>query len=133
MAAWSVYSMPWVGLVIEGARQAAPGHPDGAWFVDLTAARDSAQLVDTISSALGLGTAEAAGTAGDALRSYTRGRCMLLVLDKCEQVPTACADLVESLLSAGSELTVAATSREPLGVEGEAVLPLGPLPTPAAG
>jgi predicted ATPase len=58
---------------------------------------------------------------------------LLLVLDNCEHLPGACAALTANLLGACPGLRVLATSREPLGVPGEAVFPLPPLAVPPEG
>jgi predicted ATPase/DNA-binding CsgD family transcriptional regulator len=57
---------------------------------------------------------------------------LLLILDNCEHVISGCADLVEGLLQNFASVRVLATSREPLGVPGEVVLPIAPLPLPGA-
>lgn len=111
-------------LALEAARHVAPGFPDGLWFVDLTAATAD-RVPDTVSSAIG---APVAGSPLEALRAFTRGRRMLLVLDNCEHVLDAVAGLVEDLLVDGAETAVLATSREPLDIGGEQVHPLRPLP-----
>ncbi len=116
-------------LAVEAARHVADGFPDGVWFVDLTAATAD-RVPDTVSSAV---EAPAAGTSREALRAFTRGRRMLLVLDNCEHVLDAVAELVEDLLVDGSQLTVLATSREPLDIDGEQVHPLRPLPAGGPG
>jgi predicted ATPase/DNA-binding SARP family transcriptional activator len=129
----TIVGPPGVGktrLSVEAAHDVAPELADGVWFVDLTIARDAGQVSDLVGSAFGLVTVPGNGTAASALRSFTRGRRLLLVLDNCERVLGEVADLVESLLVDGSELTIAATSREPLGVDGETVWPLRPLPLP---
>ncbi|NYI05824.1 AfsR/SARP family transcriptional regulator [Allostreptomyces psammosilenae] len=66
------------------------------------------------------------------LIAYIADRRILLVLDNCEHVIQGCAELVEALLSDCPRLTVLATSREPLGIPGEVVRPVDPLPTASA-
>jgi predicted ATPase/DNA-binding SARP family transcriptional activator len=117
-------------VAVEAARQAASRYPDGVWFVDLTAASPD-RVLDTVSSALELPIGGPADPT-EALRRYTGSRRMLIVLDNCEHVLDAAADLVDALRPHGSGLTVLATSREPLEVEGEQVFGLAPLPGPAA-
>ena len=68
-----------------------------------------------------------------ALLAAVRRRRLLLVLDNCEHLLGACAPLVEALLRGAPGVRVLATSREPLGVAGEAVWRVPPLETPAAG
>ena len=62
------------------------------------------------------------------LVEHCAGRRMLLILDNCEHLVAAAAELAESLLARCPGLRVLATSREPLGVPGEVLRPLGPLP-----
>lgn len=118
-------------LVIEVARQAASGFPDGVWFIDLTATNDAEQLLDTLTSTLGLAAPEV-GTVTQALQAFTRTRRMLLVLDNCEHLLEEVADLVDALLDQRSETVLLATSREPLAIAGERVVPLLPLPVPTS-
>ncbi|MFH8627825.1 ATP-binding protein [Streptomyces vietnamensis] len=67
-----------------------------------------------------------------ALVEHCAGRRMLLVLDNCEHVVAEAAELAQALLTRCPGVTVLATSREPLGVPGEEVRPLGPLPVDMA-
>jgi predicted ATPase len=69
----------------------------------------------------------------EALRYRLRSAELLLVLDNCEHLPGGCAALAADLLGACPGLRVLATSREPLGVPGEAVFPLPPLAVPPQG
>ncbi|MFC5948064.1 BTAD domain-containing putative transcriptional regulator [Pseudonocardia lutea] len=119
-------------LAIEVAREAAADFPGGVWFVDLTAAANADHVLSTISSALGYAPAET-GRPRDALAGFLRARRMLLLLDNCEHVLDAVADLLDEWFRAPAELTVLATSREPLEVDGERVHLLGPLPLPGDG
>ena len=119
-------------LALDAARAAAGAFPDGVWGVDLSGAGDEGQVVTTVTSALGLALPPT-GSARDALRSFSRDRRMLLLLDNCEHVLDPVAELVDDLLVDGSELAVLATSRVPLDVDGELVVPLEPLPVPAEG
>jgi predicted ATPase len=98
--------------------------------VDLTSATPE-RVLETVASTLEL---PATGPADpvDALRRYTAARRMLLVLDNCEHVLDAAAELVDLLLVEDSALVVLATSREPLEVDGEHVDRLDPLPGAAA-
>ncbi|MDT0350161.1 BTAD domain-containing putative transcriptional regulator [Pseudonocardia charpentierae] len=116
-------------LAIEAARAVAPRFPDGVWAVDLTTAEGGDQVLPTIASAVGLAV-PTAGTFADALRAFSRGRRMLLLLDNGEHVLDDVAELVDSLLVDGTELAVLCTSREPLDIDGEVVWSLAPLPLP---
>ncbi|WP_435132916.1 AfsR/SARP family transcriptional regulator [Actinacidiphila sp. bgisy144] len=122
--------------------------PDGVWYAELAPVSDPRTLPEAVISSLGLretllhhgsaaGVALAAEAAGarDATRQlvdYCTGRELLLVLDNCEHVIDAAAALTASLLASCPRLSVLATSREPLGVPGELVRPLDPLPDPTA-
>ncbi len=117
-------------LAVEAARRAKSWITDGVWFVDLTSATPE-RVLDTVASTLELPIAGPADPV-DALRRHTASRRMLLVLDNCEHVLDAAAELVDALLAENSALVVLATSREPLEVDGEHVQRLAPLPGPAA-
>ncbi|MEU2348459.1 BTAD domain-containing putative transcriptional regulator [Modestobacter sp. NPDC049651] len=116
-------------LALEVARTVAARFPDGIWFVDLTGAEDDAAVLPTVLSAIGL-TPAGGEQPRAALRSFLRARRMLLVLDDCEQVADAVADLVDDWQPPPTGAAVLATSREPLQVAGEHVRWLGPLPLP---
>ena len=78
---------------------------------------------------------ETAGTPlVETLCSHAKGRQLLLVLDNCEHLLAGCATLADALLRAGAEVSIIATSREPLRVAGEQIYPLATLslPDPAA-
>lgn len=121
--------------------------PDGVWYAELAPVSDPRTVPEAVISSLGLrdtllhsvGAAEAAiaaeAKARDPLRQladYCASRDLLLVLDNCEHVIDAAATLAEQLLADCPGVTVLATSREPLGVPGELVRPLDPLPDPPA-
>ncbi|MDL5158305.1 ATP-binding protein [Actinomycetospora termitidis] len=97
-----------------------------AVFVDLTRASGAERFDDTVADALGirLSGAHLAGAVADALA----GERTLVVLDNAEHVLDACADLARGLLGRDPDLRVLATSRERLGVPGELVYLLDPLP-----
>ena len=91
---------------------------DGASFVDLAPISDATLLPQVLLFALGApGLTE--GHARDAVIDYLKPRDALVVFDNCEHLVSASADLVDGLLRACPQLRVLATSREPLGVEGE--------------
>ncbi|BBA97027.1 putative multi-domain regulatory protein [Actinacidiphila reveromycinica] len=120
---------------------------DGVWYAELAPVSDPRTLPEAVISSLGLretllhhGSAAGAALAAEAgprdaarqLIDYCTGRELLIVLDNCEHVVDAAATLAESLLASCPRLSVLATSREPLGVPGELVRPLDPLPDPTA-
>ncbi|MGH3300676.1 MAG: ATP-binding protein [Streptosporangiaceae bacterium] len=109
--------------------QLADEFPDGVWLVELAATSDPALAARQVGTALGISEEHgrpAAATLGDALR----GRQLLLILDTCEHVVDAIADLVHDLISSCPQLRVVATSREPLRVRGETVWRVQPLSLP---
>ena len=66
----------------------------------------------------------------ESLARHVKDRRLLLILDNCEHLLNACAQLIKELLQAGPQLKVLATSREPLHVTGEVSYPMGPLAIP---
>ena len=113
-------------LGVEIARRAAARHPDGVWFVDLAPLTGGEPIAEIVLSTIG-GTAATAGSAEEALRTAVQDRRLLLVVDNCEHVLTEAADVLTTLLAGGTELTVLATSREPLELDGEVIYPVEPL------
>ena len=105
---------------------------DGAWLAELAAVRDPAQVVVVVAAALGIPEQPGVAAAG-ALARVLAGQQLLLVLDNCEHVIGAAAELCAGLLAACDDVRVLATSREPLAVAGEARYRLGPLALPGPG
>ncbi|HYH33202.1 MAG TPA: LuxR C-terminal-related transcriptional regulator [Pseudonocardia sp.] len=77
-----------------------------------------------------LGIEDVSADAADQVAAFLADASLLLVLDGCEHVARACAELVEKVLTRAPGVRVLATSRHVLGVDGEAVVPIGPLPVP---
>ncbi|QTJ68624.1 protein kinase [Rhodococcus sp. ZPP] len=102
---------------------------DGVSLVELGELRDQTLLVGVLAAALGLRD-RSGRPLPEVLVEYLTPRKHLLVLDNCEQVVDAVAKLAESLLRHCPRLQILATSREQLGIGGEAVLPISPLPVP---
>jgi predicted ATPase/DNA-binding SARP family transcriptional activator len=130
-------------LAQEAAEAAAEGFPDGVWLAELAPLDDPAAIVHAVLSALGRREAQALATGPlrsepyqddpmERLLEYCGRRRLLLVLDNCEHVIDGAAALTAELLAACPRVTVLATSREPLGVPGEMVRPVEPLPPPTA-
>jgi predicted ATPase/DNA-binding SARP family transcriptional activator len=116
-------------LAVEVAREVTDRFPAGAWLVDLAPLSTSALVVETVAEALGV-RVEPGRALLDTLAASLAVREGLLVLDNCERVVDACAVLAQELLTASERTRVLATSREPLGVPGEAVYPVPPLAVP---
>jgi predicted ATPase/DNA-binding CsgD family transcriptional regulator len=106
-------------LAVQIAAQMAGGFGGGVWYVDLAPITDPDLVPVTVARALGLPDQPGRSTM-DTLLRFVRDRQMLVVLDNCEHLLDACAELVVALLGGGPGLTLLATSREPIGVTGEA-------------
>jgi non-specific serine/threonine protein kinase len=120
-------------LALEGARRLAGEYPDGVWLVELAALTDSGSVPQAVADVFGV--REQPGRAlRETLLAALRNRRLLLVLDNCEHLVQACAELAEALLRTCPELHVLAASREPLRVPGETTwrVPSLDLPPPAA-
>jgi predicted ATPase/DNA-binding CsgD family transcriptional regulator len=117
-------------LALAIAQDVAPHFADGAVFVDLAPLAGAKLVPATVVAALGV-TPGADRSLADALVAALRPRQLLLILDNCEHVLTATAELVAALLAACPALQVLATSRAPLHIRGEHALPVEPLPLPA--
>lgn len=117
-------------LAVEIARERMARYPEGVWMVDLAPLSDPALVASAVAVAIGL-RAELA-SAHDAIVEALRHRETLVVLDNCEHLLDGAAAMARSLLSAGPGVSVVATSREQLGVTGEAVYAVSPLDVPYA-
>ena len=106
-------------LAVQVAAALAGEFGDGVCYVDLAPITHPAVVPVTAARALGLPDHPGRSTI-DTLQQHLRDRQMLLVLDNCEHLLDSSASLVAVLLGAAPRLTVLATSREPLGVTGEA-------------
>ncbi|MET8900660.1 BTAD domain-containing putative transcriptional regulator [Streptomyces sp. NPDC004538] len=131
----------------EAAEGAGDTAPDGVWLAELAPVDDPDAVPEAVLTALGAREtvlygagaeemravgADRRATAVERLVEHCGRRRMLIVLDNCEHVVEAAARLTEELLARCPRLTVLATSREPLGVPGESLRPVEPLPEPAA-
>ncbi len=116
-------------LAGEVARQVAARFADGVWLAELAAVRDPAQVVTAVAAALGI-RAQPSVASADALAQALARRQLLLVLDNCEHVIDAAAELCGTLLLGADDVRVLATSREPLQIAGEARYRLTPLTLP---
>ncbi|GAA2453466.1 hypothetical protein GCM10010388_49220 [Streptomyces mauvecolor] len=130
----------------EAAEGAAACWPDGVWLAELAPVDDPAGVPAAVLTAVGARKTVLHSAGAEELRAADRHaddplvrlaehcgpRRMLLLLDNCEHVIGAAAELAEYLLARCPHLVVLATSREPLGVPGELVRPVEPLPAPFA-
>jgi len=105
-------------LAVHIASELAGEFADGVWYVDLAPITDPEVVPVTAARALGLPDQPGRSTM-DTLCRFVADRQMLLVLDNCEHLLDASAELVVALLGAAAGLRLLATSREPIGVAGE--------------
>jgi predicted ATPase/class 3 adenylate cyclase len=119
-----------VGLRL--ARSLLDRFEDGAWIVECGALTDPAFVLPSVVSAIGL-TEPAGRSLLAALVDHLKAKRLLLVLDDCDPVLSACAELAQALVRSCSSVRIIVSSREALGVPGEAILPIASLATPEAG
>ena len=118
-------------LAIRIATDLARGFPDGAWLVELAEVQDPALVRNAVVAALDLRD-QAATEPLALLLPYLREKQLLLVVDNCEHLLGAAAQLVTDIIRAAPGVRLIATSREPLSVSGEHVVPVPPLELPSA-
>jgi len=116
-------------LALRAADETRRAFADGVFVVELASLSDPALLSHTVLDALAI-PKHPTRPPTEVLAEHLRDRRALLVLDNCEHLVAAVADLVARLLSAAPELQVLATSRQSLAVGGEHVYPVPPLPVP---
>ncbi len=107
-------------LALEIALQLSDEFPDGVWLFELAAVSDPAAVPDAIASVLGA-TQQPGMTLTESVATALEGRVRLLVLDNCEHVLDAAADLIEIVLRHSATVRILATSREGLGLADEQV------------
>jgi predicted ATPase/DNA-binding SARP family transcriptional activator len=133
-------------LAVEAARAELDTTQGGVWLVELAQVTDPAEVASAVLGALGLReqallhtrrTASALAAAADEqagalgrLLAALAARQALLVLDNCEHLVGAAADLADRILAACPRMRILATSREPLAITGEALWAVGPLTLP---
>ena len=110
-------------LALSVAEELAIEFADGVWMVELAPVGDPAAVPAAVATALGI-TAQADRSVTAAIAEALSGRHLLLVLDNCEHVLDAAADVVETLLKRTTGVSVVATSREGLRVDGEHLWPV---------
>ncbi|MDT7844781.1 BTAD domain-containing putative transcriptional regulator [Streptomyces justiciae] len=130
----------------EAAETVGDAARDGVWLVELAPVEDPDDVPEAVLTAVGARETVLYGAGAEAMRAgnerhddpverlveHCGRRRMLLILDNCEHVVEAAARLTEALLERCPQLTVLATSRESLGVPGELLRPVDPLPEPVA-
>jgi predicted ATPase len=119
-------------LSVQVAAVVMEDYPDGVWFVELASLSDPRLVPQAVATALGV-REEPGGSVIEALVRYVRDKRLLIVLDNCEHVVQACAELAKALLEAGPRVQVLASSRDSLRVAGENIFTVAPLPAPDKG
>ena len=103
-----------------------PAFRDGVWLVELAGLSDPGLVAHAVADALDIHDQTGRAPLASLIR-HLRERQVLLVLDDCEHLLHACAVLVGALLRATTNLRVIVTSRQPLAIDGERILPVAPL------
>jgi len=111
-------------LAAQVAAGQADQHPEGVWWVDLSTVSDSTAVAETIAEAVG---APVVGGGVRTLRTHLATWRSLLCLDNAEHLLDGVASTVEAVLHGCPHITILVTSREPLGVPGEALSGVPPL------
>ena len=116
-------------LSLQVGAEVLDDYADGVWFVELAPLVDARLVPQAVASVLGV-KEEAGRPVAEALAKHVRDRHLVLILDNCEHLARACAELAKDLLQAGSQLKVLATSREQLRIAGETTYAVPPLAVP---
>jgi predicted ATPase/class 3 adenylate cyclase len=119
-------------LSLQAAAEVLDDYPDGVWFVELAPLSDPRSVPQAVASVLGV-KEEAGGAVLDALLRFLRDKTLLLVLDNCEHVVQACAELARQVLQSAPRVKLLASSRDALQTAGETVIHVPPLAAPDAG
>jgi len=116
-------------LSLQVGRECLPRFSDGVWLAELAPVTDPTLIPQTLLSIFNLREDRHRSTL-DVLTDYLRAKTLLLLLDNCEHLIEACAQIGESLLHACPKLRILASSREALGIDGEAAYRVPSLNTP---
>jgi predicted ATPase/class 3 adenylate cyclase len=117
-------------LALQAAARVLPRFREGAWLVELAPVRDLDGVPGALAAVFGV-SVRFGMTLQESLAEFLRTKQLLVVLDNCEHLLEPVAELVEFLEHSCAGLVVLATSREGLAVEGERMLPVPSLPSPA--
>src|ERR671913_1762039 len=116
-------------LALAVASELSEGFEDGVWLVELAPLADPSLVAQAVGSTLGV-REQPGRSLTEMLSGYLGSKKLLLVLDNCEHLVEACAELAEALLRFCPGLGVLATSREALGITGEIAWPVPSLSLP---
>ncbi len=117
-------------LSLELAAQQMHRFPDGVWFLDLAPLRDEALVASEAARVLDV-SEEPGRPLLQSLCAHLKTRRVLLIIDNCEHLIKACAELAHALMRQAPHVRMLASSREPLHVPGERGYPILPLPLPS--
>jgi predicted ATPase len=113
-------------LAIEIGALVGDDFPDGIWMVELAPVPDPDAVHAAVASTLGV-LPQQGMTTLEAILEWIHNRRLLLILDNCEHVLAPVVSLTAAIIASNQAVTVLATSREPLGLSGERVVPVPPL------
>ncbi|MEO8738493.1 MAG: tetratricopeptide repeat protein [Casimicrobiaceae bacterium] len=116
-------------LSLQVAAEVMDDYPAGVWLVELAPLADARLVAQAVASVLGV-KEEAGHPAVDAIVKHVTDRRLLLILDNCEHLLGACAELARRLLQSGPHVKILASSREPLHIAGETSYPVPSLTFP---
>lgn len=119
-------------LALRVAAELQPGYRDGVWLVELGELYDEALLIDVVAEVFDVRNS-AGRSLAESVVDFLAPRQLLVVLDNCEQIVAAVAQLADRLLRHCPDLRLLATSREPLGIRGELAVSVAPLSVPNPG
>ncbi len=119
-------------LALQVAAGLLDGSGDGVWFADLAPLQDPDLVAVTVANVLGIRQEPGRPVLHTLAEAIGQGH-LLVLLDNCEHVIGACAKLADALLRGCPDITLLATSREPLGIDGERVHRVPSMGTPADG
>jgi predicted ATPase/DNA-binding SARP family transcriptional activator len=124
-------------LALEAARELLEAFPHGVWLAELEAVSDPALVPASLAAAVGVREESSIGVGAaiskpltGKLIDYLRAKDLLVVLDNCEHLIDACAQVTEEVLRSAPNVRFLVTSRERLDVAGEVLLPVPPLAVP---
>src|SRR5450755_2059395 len=116
-------------LSLQIAADVLEKYPDGVWFVDLAPIKDPSLVPNAVAQVLGIHE-DRGKPLMQTLCEHVKDHKLLFVLDNCEHLMTACANLADTLLRDASDLRILATSREALKIRGEQAYQVLPLKAP---
>jgi predicted ATPase/class 3 adenylate cyclase/DNA-binding SARP family transcriptional activator len=116
-------------LALRVGSKLLPTFPDGVWWCELAGVRDPDAVTESVAAAVGYAPSQGVALA-DGLTAFFRHKQLLLVLDNCEQILGAVATFVRTMSTEAPQLSVLATSREALSIQGEQTYLLPPLELP---